>query len=544
MYSFNDQQTNLGPNDDTSPQSHGPVNRGVVNINFFDTATSVNTTDPAEVSVTVASRLFELPKIDTYYHCQAFKIDWGQQKRHIVRAEPSINFTNRGVVHHILFMACPNVLTDGDLSYAGACYPTQTPGGLLPGMPQNLKNCDQVSLLAGWAVGGGPVVFPPEAGYPVQGVGYYLMQIHYNNPTLAPVADSTRYVFRVTPNLRKYDSACLEFARVIPSIVIPPGNSSYVVESYVDQQAFQLAQSVGGIVSPIYIFASFLHSHLLGRKIRVSQFRTGSYVGDIDYNPGYDFNYQQTVLFDTPRVFYSSDTMKLQCFYDSSEKTTPTYGGDATENEMCQVYLYYYPATANPLTTVASYPAVLTPPYTMRTDGEFDTFVEYGMLHLGNSSTAGTYHLTTPPTILPTCTTTHSTPYSGGTSGTNYLPISEFDPNFYPNSMILDAEGKYKLYWKVTMDSNGGNGIISLAAEVETGGWLGFGISPSGNMIGSDVIIGWVNTTTKTVSILDRKATQHAQPQIDKSQDVFNVYGFKGLYPKVNFTGNPLYYYP
>jgi len=115
----------------------------------------------------------------------------------------------------------------------------------------------------------------------------------------------------------------------------------------------------------------------------------------------------------------------------------------------------------------------------------------------------------------------------------------------YANSMVLDADGLYKLYWNISLDARDPtNGIISFAAEVETDGWVGCGISPTGDMIGSDVIIGWVNSETESVSLLDRKAIAHAQPGIDKSQDVFNVVGYKGQYPKIVPEPNPLYYYP
>jgi len=237
--------------------------------------------------------------------------------------------------------------------------------------------------------------------------------------------------------------------------------------------------------------------------------------------------------------------LNCSCVYDSTGISTPTKGGQATTNEMCQVYLYYYPATANPGTLVGSYPADLSPPYDMRKDGVYPTFIEFGLLQQGNYSSAGTYHLDTPPIIVPTCKTTHSSKYTIGTAGTTFMPITEFNPLNYPNSMILDELGKYKLYWKVSLNSSDPtNGVISFAAEVETDGWLGLGISPSGNMIGSDVVIGWVDIDTKTVSLLDRKAIAHVQPQIDQSQDIFDVVGYKGQYPKAIPQQSSLYYYP
>ena len=47
---------------------------------------------------------------------------------------------------------------------------------------------------------------------------------------------------------------------------------------------------------------------------------------------------------------------------------------------------------------------------------------------------------------------------------------------------------QYTLYWNYNpTDSN-----LTFAVRVQTTGWVGFGISPNGGMVGSDVVIGWV----------------------------------------------------
>ena len=58
----------------------------------------------------------------------------------------------------------------------------------------------------------------------------------------------------------------------------------------------------------------------------------------------------------------------------------------------------------------------------------------------------------------------------------------------YRFSATLDPDGQYKLYWNYNLTTQ----TISFAVRVQTIGWVGFGISPNGGMVGSDVVIGWV----------------------------------------------------
>ena len=58
----------------------------------------------------------------------------------------------------------------------------------------------------------------------------------------------------------------------------------------------------------------------------------------------------------------------------------------------------------------------------------------------------------------------------------------------YRFSSTLDSDGQYKLYWNYNLNAQ----TIYFAVRVQTTGWVGFGISPNGGMVGSDVVIGWV----------------------------------------------------
>ena len=59
----------------------------------------------------------------------------------------------------------------------------------------------------------------------------------------------------------------------------------------------------------------------------------------------------------------------------------------------------------------------------------------------------------------------------------------------YPFSNYLD-DGTFKLYWNFDMKQQ----KIDFAVNVTTNGWIGFGVSPNGKMLQSDIVMGWVNS--------------------------------------------------
>ena len=115
------------------------------------------------------------------------------------------------------------------------------------------------------------------------------------------------------------------------------------------------------------------------------------------------------------------------------------------------------------------------------------------------------------------------------------------DFSAYAFNVTLNTEedgGLYELYWTFDNDAE----TIDFAVRVQTSGWVGFGLSPNGQMPNSDVVIGWVTGDGGTVfhvskiltqwgwvrnnkifcSILqsqDRFAAERAPPPIDESQD-------------------------
>ena len=54
------------------------------------------------------------------------------------------------------------------------------------------------------------------------------------------------------------------------------------------------------------------------------------------------------------------------------------------------------------------------------------------------------------------------------------------------------VRNKYWLYWNFNKTTE----VINFAVRVQTTGWIGFGISPNGQMPNSDVVIGWIDDSS------------------------------------------------
>ena len=63
----------------------------------------------------------------------------------------------------------------------------------------------------------------------------------------------------------------------------------------------------------------------------------------------------------------------------------------------------------------------------------------------------------------------------------------------YTYNVQLDNEGCYTMFYTYDADLR----ILRIAVLVQTTGWIGLGISPNGQMPGSDVVMGWVDRNGK-----------------------------------------------
>ena len=91
---------------------------------------------------------------------------------------------------------------------------------------------------------------------------------------------------------------------------------------------------------PLDVFALFPHMHRLGTSMRLDLLR-GDETSCLMRVPRWDFNWQQLYLYDEPVDLQNSDVLKSTCTYDTTSRTTPTYWGEGTDDEMCIFALYF-----------------------------------------------------------------------------------------------------------------------------------------------------------------------------------------------------------
>ncbi|KAH9500336.1 DBH-like monooxygenase protein 1 [Bulinus truncatus] len=324
------------PVDDDTILYHGRDRRGTKSIILLNPATSHQSSPPLPDDVLTIDFLNEnyiVPSSHTTYRCKVLKLPDLRQKHHLIKYEPMIQTGRDLLVHHIIIYYCGQSVNSSHVGESYMCY-YETPEELI----------DCINPLIVWAVGGQEFEFPLVAGYPLgrpEDPQILIMETHYNNPGLSKeFTDNSGLRLYLTKQLRQYDSGMIELGVIVDDHhIIPPFESSFLSTGHC--LAGCLEKGLGD--QEIQFFANFLHSHLLGRKLRTRHFRNGIELEPVMEDNSYDFNYQETRKLKEERIVKKGDSFIVECEYDSRGRTGVTYGGLNTTLEMCLSYLFYYP---------------------------------------------------------------------------------------------------------------------------------------------------------------------------------------------------------
>jgi len=105
-------------------------------------------------SMVIANQGVQVPGDETTYWCRVVRLpaNLRRSKHHVVRFESAIEIGRESLVHHMEVFQCePPRLDDVIPIYSGPCES--------PDRPQATRVCKRV--LAAWAFGAGPFVYPP-----------------------------------------------------------------------------------------------------------------------------------------------------------------------------------------------------------------------------------------------------------------------------------------------------------------------------------------------------------------------------------------------
>ncbi|XP_066222287.1 putative DBH-like monooxygenase protein 2 isoform X1 [Saccopteryx leptura] len=297
---------------------------------------------------------FLVPEEDTTYACTFLPLPIVRKKHHIYKFEPKLVNHNETMVHHILVYACGNAsaLPTG----ISDCY----------GADPAFSLCSQV--VVGWAVGGMSYQFPDDVGVSIGtplDPQWIRLEVHYSNfRNLPGVRDSSGIRMYYTAKLRKYDMGVLQLGFLtFPIHFIPPGAESFLSYGLCKTERFEempspLSQMNGAPVPDIQVYGYLLHTHLAGRALQAVQYRNGTQLRTICKDDSYDFNLQETRDLPHRVEIKPGDELLIECHYQTLDRDFPTFGGPSTTNEMCLVFLFYYPR--NNISSCMGYPDIIS----------------------------------------------------------------------------------------------------------------------------------------------------------------------------------------
>ncbi|KAM5132146.1 putative DBH-like monooxygenase protein 2 [Mantella aurantiaca] len=288
----------------------------------------------AEILLLYEFRLkdFPIPDQDTTYACTFIPMPNVTTKHHIVRYEQIIDPDSVGIVHHILIYFCGNNLNFS--SEVGDCY----------GNDPRYAKC--MNAVLGWAVGGENFDFPADVGISIgteEDPKYIRIEIHYSNfEKKQGILDSSGVRIYYTPELRKHDGGVMMTGIfTFPVHFIPPGAELF--RNYGLCNTNLIPQMLNKPVEDFHVYGYLLHGHLTVRSIRTMHYRNGTLIGSLGEDKKYDFNFQQ--LRDLPGFItvQMGDQIMVECSSSTPDREGVTFGGPSTLNEMCVVFLFYYP---------------------------------------------------------------------------------------------------------------------------------------------------------------------------------------------------------
>jgi hypothetical protein len=260
------------------------------------------------------------------YHC--FVLDWPSDQVEYVtgfRANPG----NPKVVHHMIAFLIPpsdvatvKALDDAEEGPGYTCF-----GG----------SGTNATWVGAWAPGGMGSDYPAGTGVKVAPGSKIVLQVHYNTLTAGRQPDQSTIDMKLDAKVDKeawvQPWANPQWLKDKQSMLIP-ANTKDVKHSFSFDPTPFISNGKG-----LTIFASALHMHKLGHTARFSIEHANA--GDecmLDI-PGWNFHWQDTYEFTTPKHLAPGDKLTVECHWDNTTPKDVSWG-EGTEDEMCLGTMY------------------------------------------------------------------------------------------------------------------------------------------------------------------------------------------------------------
>ncbi|XP_049459964.1 peptidyl-glycine alpha-amidating monooxygenase isoform X2 [Epinephelus fuscoguttatus] len=248
---------------------------------------------------------------DTYL-CTAFPVPTS----HDAYIVDFIPHASMDTVHHMLLFGCQTPVSTSSYWDCGSVQGTCE---------------DEASIMYAWARNAPPTKLPKDVGFKVgrnSGMTHFVLQIHYGDASAFRDhhRDCSGLTLRMTTKLQPFIAGIYLLMSV--DTVILPGKRVTNADIACDYTSY-----------PIYPFAFRTHTHHLGQVVSGYRIRDGKWSLIGRQSP------------QLPQAFYPAanelnvkygDTIAARCVFSGEGRTSKTYIGGTSADEMCNFYIMYY----------------------------------------------------------------------------------------------------------------------------------------------------------------------------------------------------------
>ena len=229
----------------------------------------------------------------------------------------------RAVVHHVILYGDPlGKSVELDAADPGPGY---TGSGVGPGF-------FPAEFLGGWAPGNTPRFSPPGIALKIPAHGHLVLQVHYHKDG-KPHLDRTRVGLHFATGPIDKEARALPIVNM--GLRIPPG------------AARQEIRASAHVPTDVTAHAVIPHMHLLGREMKITATLPNGTVKPMVWIKDWDFNWQETYVFQEPMKLPRGSRIDVVAYYDNStgNPNNPNNPpklvtwGEQTTDEMCVAFV-------------------------------------------------------------------------------------------------------------------------------------------------------------------------------------------------------------
>lgn len=184
-------------------------------------------------------------------------------------------------------------------------------------------------VIALWNIGTPPTNFPEGTGIPINADHPIVVREHYYTGN-GTGPDRTQFHFNVETSV-ELEASYTPYSN--EDISLPPGQTG------LSSSADFLAGNIGDGESMTF-WGVAPHTHQLATEMLVTRNPDAADAGCLEHSPRWDYHWQQTFFYGTPVTIAATDTIRVECTWDTtSVDHTIEFGSDAGD-EMCLVAFY------------------------------------------------------------------------------------------------------------------------------------------------------------------------------------------------------------